>query len=734
MYIKFVEVANFRKLKSCRIDFSLKETVFVGANNSGKTSAMDALILLLKRPNKIVTQDITLSNWHAINKIGDAWLAMTEKAEPDVSIALWQEHLPQLDLWLQAETSEIHYVADIIPNLDWNGGELGIRLRFEPKDISKLFQDFTTAYKAAKAITAAGEKEEMKMILTLWPKTLWDFLERELSTHFTVRAYALDPAALKPLVDGVAQPQVLLPENLPLSSDPLKGLIKIDIINAQRNFSDPNAETEEMTKLNGNLSSQLREYYTKHLDPSASPDIGDLAALEALEAARDSFDTRLMASFKSPIEELQDLNYPGFGGNPTIRLSSKVKPIDGLNHGSAVQFDLLNPGAVAGAPALSLPEKYNGLGYQNLISMVFKLMRFRDEWMQVGKSLKKIADAKDDPEFQPLHLVLVEEPEAHLHAQVQQVFIKKAYKVLRANNKLLHHQEFHTQMVVSTHSNHIAHEIEFTSLRYFKRREALIGGVPTSTVVDLEAVFGEKPATSKFAARYLRTTHCDLFFADAVILVEGPAERMLVPHFIRNHYPALDACYVAILEINGSHAHRLRPLIEALGIYTLIITDLDAVDPANNRKAVIPVKGKNFETGNTTLKKWIPAKEKIDELASAVTTPDKVEVAYQRPVKSQFSGDKKPVHLIPYTFEIALALDNVALFKTLAGTGMIKTFAAALTKPTAAEVNIALFDGLVDSKKAQFALDLLYLEDPSKLITPAYIATGLTWLQQILAK
>jgi predicted ATP-dependent endonuclease of OLD family len=734
MHIKFVEVSNFRKLKACHIDFSEKETVFVGANNSGKTSAMDALILLLKRPHKIVTQDITLSNWKALNQIGNDWLNIKEKEEPDLSIGLWEKWLPQLDIWLQAETSEIHYVADIIPNLDWNGGALGLRLRFEPKDIEKLFKDFTSSFKAAKALSTAGKDSEKKMSLNLWPKSLWDFLERELTSHFSVRAYTLDPAGLETPVDGVAQPQLLVPENLPLASDPLKALIKIDIINAQRNFSDPNSEADEMPKSHGNLSSQLREYYVKHLDPSENPDIGDLAALEALEAARDSFDNRLKASFDSPIKELEGLNYPGFGGNPSIRLSSKVKPIDGLNHGSAVQFDLQNPGAAEGEPALSLPEKYNGLGFQNLISMVFKLMRFRDEWMQVGKSLKKVVDIKDDSEFQPLHLVLVEEPEAHLHAQVQQVFIKKAYNVLRANDKLLQRKQFHTQLVVSTHSNHIAHEIEFTSLRYFKRRDAVVGSVPTSTVVNLEMVFGEKSDTNKFAARYLRTTHCDLFFADAVILVEGPAERMLVPHFIRNHYEALDSCYVAILEINGSHAHRLRALIESLGIYTLIITDLDSVDPANNGKAVVPEKGKNYQTGNTTLKQWIPAKAPIDDLANAVTIPDKVEVAYQRPLKVRFPGDKDPVEIIPYTFEIALAIDNTTLFKSIIGTGMIKSFKAALDKPTAAEVNTALYNSLDSAKKAQFALDLLFLEDPKKLITPTYIANGLNWLQKILVK
>lgn len=43
MRIDFVEVANFRKLISTRIGLSPEKTVFVGVNNSGKTSAITAL-------------------------------------------------------------------------------------------------------------------------------------------------------------------------------------------------------------------------------------------------------------------------------------------------------------------------------------------------------------------------------------------------------------------------------------------------------------------------------------------------------------------------------------------------------------------------------------------------------------------------------------------------------------------------------------------------------------------
>ncbi len=53
MFIQHVGVGNFRKLKAVRIDFSEQKTVFVGTNNSDKTSAMAALRRFLLAPSEI---------------------------------------------------------------------------------------------------------------------------------------------------------------------------------------------------------------------------------------------------------------------------------------------------------------------------------------------------------------------------------------------------------------------------------------------------------------------------------------------------------------------------------------------------------------------------------------------------------------------------------------------------------------------------------------------------------
>ena len=70
MKILTINIQNFRKLLQCRIDFSEKTTIFVGANNSGKTSAMDALGKFLS-DRKFTFNDITISKRIAINEIGD---------------------------------------------------------------------------------------------------------------------------------------------------------------------------------------------------------------------------------------------------------------------------------------------------------------------------------------------------------------------------------------------------------------------------------------------------------------------------------------------------------------------------------------------------------------------------------------------------------------------------------------------------------------------------------------
>lgn len=122
MHIEFVEVQNFRRLKSIHIDFTPGTTLFVGANNSGKTSAIDALGWFLDNPRRFETNDFTASNWERINKIGaDLEAAETSSPSGGPSVADWESVLPSLDLWIRVKDDEVHYVNHLLPTLDWGG-------------------------------------------------------------------------------------------------------------------------------------------------------------------------------------------------------------------------------------------------------------------------------------------------------------------------------------------------------------------------------------------------------------------------------------------------------------------------------------------------------------------------------------------------------------------------------------------------------------------------------------
>ena len=741
MHISLIEIQNFRKLKSIRVDLTETKTLFVGANNSGKTSAMVAMGHFLVDSKRFNTNDFTLSNWTAINRIGLDW-ETPGSGTAGGPLPDWSDVLPSLDLWLQVENSEIHYVRELLPVLTWSGGLLGVRLRYQPTDLEQLRGDYVRAIAAAEETKNAAKALSGTKDVALWPTSLHDFLDKKLRQYFSVQTYLLDPTARKRPLNGVALPQALPASAEPLKTSPLGSLIRVNEINAQRGFTDATgraggSDAEGEVRDRGEkrrLTDQLRAYYAKHLDPSEFPEPADIEALAAIETAQAMFDDRLRESFKDAIKEVQDLGYPGVT-DPKLHIATRFKPTDGLNHPTAVQYEVISKVGAVMAEQLRLPEEYNGLGYQNLISMIFRLMAYRDAWMEVGKASK--GRTIQEVPHAPLHLVLVEEPEAHLHAQVQQVFIRKAYDVLRKHPDLGESKLLRTQLVVSTHSSHVAHECEFACLRYFRRLPAeKAGEVPVSTVLNCSEVFGREDETKKFVTRYIRATHCDLFFADAAILVEGPAERLLVPHFIREHFKVLDHSYLTVLEIGGSHAHRLKDLIEHLGLVTLIVTDLDAMNSEGEAK--IPKRGENQLSRNETMKSWHPLEVSVDKLANM--SSDKkaktydalfaVRVAYQVPLKVSVPEGSDPSEVLCNTFEDSLVFENLKEFLEYKGIGQIKVIKKRIEESkNPADLSKKLFEFLQKARKAELALDLLFEQDPKKLAVPTYIVEGLSWLQ-----
>ena len=717
MRIKSIYIRNFRKLLDCTLDIGKEHTVLVGANNSGKTSCMHAVVSFLKDPGRFSTKDFTLTNWRFINEVAEGWIK-NEDPKPHLSDML--DYLPQMDIWITVNDKEAYLVKDLIPSLDWEGKEVGVRMVYAPKDVEKLYSSYKEAYTKAEAIRHSHEG----IPIDIYPTNLWDYLNRgNLNSVFALRYYILDAKKKK-------EGEVQLPDVEFEEGNPLEKLIKIDYVDAQRAFSDPDkADNSSHNK----LSKQLQDYYDRHIKPKEdTAEEQDLGIIEALHTANSALDEKIGQAFEARINELKRINYPGFH-DPSIKIHSFVDVKNSISHKSAVQFALGDD-----EDGLTLPEDYNGLGFQNLISMYFRLIQFRDVWLHEGRMM---TDTNDDGFIEPIHLVFIEEPEAHLHAQAQQVFVKKAYGALCKSPKI-QDGNLSTQLVLSTHSNHIVHELSLNDMRYFQRCHVESVSIPVSQIINLTGVFGEDKKTEKFVTRYIRLSQCDIFFADAVVLVEGSGERILMPRFFMNE--GLTASYISVIEINGSHAHRFKNLVERLGIPCLIVTDIDAEgitgkDENGNDKygSVSTKKGMQQITNNDTLKQWIPQKTDIDDLLDL--TADKkekgnVRIAYQTGIQVKLREGVEAIGY-PYTFEDALALSNIELFvqENLSRLGLVTNYRDIIRSAESVEQCCQkMYDTLTASKKAPFAINLFYLDEFEGLKTPDYIKEGLDWLKMKL--
>jgi len=282
---------------------------------------------------------------------------------------------------------------------------------------------------------------------------------------------------------------------------------------------------------------------------------------------------------------------------------------------------------------------------------------------------------------------------------------------------------------------------------------------PSTEVVDLGEVFGDDDETRQFAERYFRVQHTDLLFANAALFVEGVAERMLVPLFMELKYERLSSRYVSFLDIGGSHAHRLRPLVEKLRIPTVVITDLDPTEKKAGPKgkmrwmATANTGQAGLRCGNATLREWHPKLQDVDDFkaptpAQLIWTgvPDcKVRFAWQLPIAE--AGNQWPT-----TFEDSLILTNIVWFKGLnklaeeaedgdkeqkvrPPTGALAEAAEVVAgAATHADLLKALHALMRDSfSKGDFAASIFERVAAGEDVTcPKYIADALTWLQDEL--
>lgn len=553
MRIDRVRVEGFRLLNDVEISLEETATVIVGRNNSGKTSLTDVFERFNAGGPKFRLQDFSAENRSGFVA---AKAARDAGEHPAAVLALLPKIAVTLTFAYDKAATDVGPLSPFIIDLDENSTTVIARMEYGPSlatvaallDTPGLEPQPVGAPGAAMPeveAAPAGTPPADAPQATAEQANLFRHIKEALPLAYGVEIWAIDPTR---------------PSNRrKLDETKINSLIQCNLVRAQRTLDHASHGDADVI---GKLLTSL--YRTAKAPTSAS---GDQDLAEKLKASVEGIERGVQADFDTLIEGLlpaMDLLGFGSANDATLRPETTLNVEALLSDHTKVVY--------ASADGVHLPEGYNGLGTRNLIYMLLQLQTYHKEYR--AKATRPTT-----------HLVFIEEPEAHLHPQMQEVFIVQLQRaVLELSKGYPDEAVWKVQFVITTHSPHVANAATFEAVRYFLNDQPTAGAARRTKVKDFKRGAAAIDATDKdFLHQYMTLTKCDLYFADKAIMVEGATERILMPRLREIVDRGLDEPhklarqYITTMEVGGAFAHLFYPLVDFLELKTLIITDLDAV-------------------------------------------------------------------------------------------------------------------------------------------------------------
>lgn len=655
MYLKQIEAKNFRLLYDAQLLLESRTTVIVGRNNSGKTSLTEVMKRLLSDASpSFFLEDFSFCCY---DQFWDSHLRKSH-GEDEAEI---RKILPAIEVRLRfsyEEDEHLGLLSELVVDLDPECTEALAIVRYTLKDgkLPELFGDF--------AETDEDARPEFFRLLRERIPSLYETTFVAVDPNDETNEKGIERSTLRKLCVG-------------------------GFISAQRGLDDASQkERVVIGKVLENLFSTAK---------SNTDDADSHAIAQELEIAVKSIQDKIGDDFNEKLDQLLPalslFGYPGLNA-PKLLTETTLDVAKLLTNHTKVRY--------TGSNGIHLPEAYNGLGTRNIILILLQLREF----------FKLFLAMEPRPS---VHLVFIEEPEVHLHPQMQEVFIRKIADIASAFNQETG-ESWPVQFVVSTHSSHVANEAHFETIRYFLASSNKNGTISTK-VKDLRKGLAEKPEPDRtFLHQYMTLTRCDLFFADKAVLIEGTTERLLLPRIISMldkdlaEGTKLGSQYLSVVEVGGAYAHIFFDLVNFLELRTLVLTDLDSVKSNGAGKLVACQVSQGDKTSNACLKSWyensgITPTELLvaDETAR---TKGLLRLAYQCP-----EAETGPCGR---SFEDAFMLANPEIFP--------------LPGPGAQERETQAWEEAKEVKKSKFALELALSDGDWNI--PRYIRSGLTWLAE----